>query len=232
MEPTERTEDEARVTQTNRESEAPEARGAQATRRRLLAAAEDVFATRGYHQATVDDIVRAAQSSKGAFYFHFANKEAVFLALVEAFAQSLLLDIFAAVERESGAKRRVEAALYAGVEAFAARPRLSRIFLVEAVGLNPAFEAKRREIYAAFARLIRGYLDQAVADGDLPPLDTELAAYGWLGAIGEVVVRYLDGQDAQALRKRVPELARFALRAVGWSESEIPRGIQEPSSGV
>lgn len=194
---------------------APTGRGA-ATRQRLLEAAEDVFAERGYHQTAVDDIVQAAGSSKGSFYFHFANKEAIFLALVEGFAQDLLMAVYEAVERQNGAIARVEAALRAGVEAFASRPRLARIFLVEAVGLNPEFEAKRREIYEAFAHLIRGYLDQAIADGDLPAGDSELAAHAWLGAIGEVVVHFLDSSGADALRARVPELARFALRSVGW----------------
>lgn len=187
-----------------------------ATRQRLLAAAEDVFAERGYHQTAVDHIVQAADSSKGSFYFHFANKEAIFLALVEGFAQELLMAVYEAVEREKGAIARVEAALRAGLEAFASRPRLARIFLVEAVGLNPVFETKRREIYSAFAHLIRGYLDQAIADGDLPPGDSELAAHAWLGAIGEVVVHFLDSGGAGTLRERVPELARFALRSVGW----------------
>lgn len=34
-----------------------------------------VFARRGYHEARVDDIVRAARTSHGTFYLYFANKE-------------------------------------------------------------------------------------------------------------------------------------------------------------
>lgn len=44
-----------------------------------------MFARKGYHRAIVDDIVRASGTSKGAVYHHFANKEAVFLALVDDF---------------------------------------------------------------------------------------------------------------------------------------------------
>jgi AcrR family transcriptional regulator len=45
------------------------------TRRRLSDAALRVFARRGFHQARVDDIVRAARTSHGTFYLYFANKE-------------------------------------------------------------------------------------------------------------------------------------------------------------
>lgn len=50
--------------------------------RRLLDAGISVFATRGYHSARVDDIVKAASTSHGTFYLYFANKEALFQALV------------------------------------------------------------------------------------------------------------------------------------------------------
>lgn len=51
----------------------------QVTRGRLLEAAFGVFASQGYTGATIDAIVQAAGYSKGAFYFHFASKEEVFL---------------------------------------------------------------------------------------------------------------------------------------------------------
>jgi len=56
------------------------------TRNEILAAARRVFAEQGYDGATVDDVAEAAGCSKGAYYFHFASKEEVLLALVDAWA--------------------------------------------------------------------------------------------------------------------------------------------------
>jgi AcrR family transcriptional regulator len=64
------------------------ARG-QRTMRRLLDAGIEVFATRGYHSARVDDIVKAAKTSHGTFYLYFANKEDLFQALVGDVAEQL-----------------------------------------------------------------------------------------------------------------------------------------------
>ena len=52
-------------------------------RQRLLDAALGEFRTRGYAATTVDDLCRAAGVSKGAFFHHFASKEALALAAVE-----------------------------------------------------------------------------------------------------------------------------------------------------
>lgn len=57
--------------------------------RRLLDAGASVFATRGYHSARVDDIVKAAKTSHGTFYLYFANKEDLFQALVTDVASEL-----------------------------------------------------------------------------------------------------------------------------------------------
>jgi AcrR family transcriptional regulator len=53
------------------------------TRRRLLDAAEAVFARRGFHGASVDEIAREAGATTGALYANFAGKEDLFLALFE-----------------------------------------------------------------------------------------------------------------------------------------------------
>jgi len=183
-------------------------------RERLIQAAIAVFAERGYNGTTVDDIVAAAGSSKGAFYFYFPNKEGLFLAIVEDFATSLASAIAGAVSQASGALAKVEAAIEAGVRAFGRDRALSKIMLVEAVGLNPAFENKRREIYARFAALIQSYLDRAVAEKDIPAMDTEMMAYAWLGAINEVVVHWLETGRPTELEKVVPDLARFIINGL------------------
>jgi AcrR family transcriptional regulator len=49
----------------------------------LLQAAAEVFARRGYRDASVDEIAERAGYSKGAIYFHFSGKEDLFFALLE-----------------------------------------------------------------------------------------------------------------------------------------------------
>jgi AcrR family transcriptional regulator len=49
----------------------------------VLRAAAEVFERRGYSQATIDEIARQAQATKGAVYFHFPSKAALAKAVVE-----------------------------------------------------------------------------------------------------------------------------------------------------
>ena len=55
----------------------------QQTRARLLDAAGQVFARRGFHAATVDEVADAAGYTKGAVYSNFTSKDELFLALLD-----------------------------------------------------------------------------------------------------------------------------------------------------
>ena len=63
-------------------------RPAEERRAQILEAALECFARKGFHAATMDDLVRASGLSKGSLYWHFSSKEEVFLALFEAFTQN------------------------------------------------------------------------------------------------------------------------------------------------
>src|SRR6516164_7921134 len=126
-------------------------RDKEATRQRLLDAAEQVFAEKGYHSTGVDDIIRASDSSKGGFYFHFPNKQAIFLALVDALTPKLAASIDRAIAAESDPVAQLDAALSTVLALFARHRRLSKILLVEAVGLGHGFDEKLMRTRSRFA---------------------------------------------------------------------------------
>jgi AcrR family transcriptional regulator len=59
------------------------------TRSRILESSVKLFSNRGYNKASVDDICAEAGLSKGAFYHHFESKQALFLALLDGWLQTI-----------------------------------------------------------------------------------------------------------------------------------------------
>src|SRR5205807_3440247 len=88
------------------------------TRRKILRSATQVFAAKGFHNAAVDDIVKASGTWKGAVYFYFESKEQIFLSLVEGYASTLAQEIQTAVPRARGLVAQVEAAVVTLVKSF------------------------------------------------------------------------------------------------------------------
>ena len=85
----------------------------------------------------------------------------------------------------------MQVALEAVLETFGKYRRPAKLLLVQAVGLGTVFERKRMEINDRFALLIKTYLDEAVADGSIAPVNTHIVAHAWMGAIYSVVIQWV-----------------------------------------
>ncbi len=190
---------------------------------RILDAALDVFSRKGYHDARMDEIVDKSATSKGSIYFHFPNKEQLFLALVDRFADLLERRITEAIAEEAAGMAKVQAAVEACLATFGRYRRQAKILLVQASGLGNTFEQKRLEINERFANLIASYLDEAVAVGDIAPLDTEVVSHAWMGAIYNVVIRWV--YTGEPTPDRIVEtLVPILLQSVGY--------VREPKKEV
>lgn len=193
---------------------------AEQTRERMLEAAADIFADKGYAGAAVDDIVRASDTSKGSFYFHFPNKRGIFSALLDHLTARLFARVEGAVSGEGDPIRKLDAALSAAITAFAQRKRLARLLLVEAAGLGHAMDEHLMRVHDRFIALIRRNLDAAIAEGRIAPIDTQIAATAWMGALNEVVIRWLHTNEPAHLQDALPTLRALLLMSVGIKGEE------------
>ena len=73
----------------------------EATRTRLLHAAMEVFADRGFHGASVEDICERAGFTRGAFYSNFSSKDDLVLALYEQHVHRLTERVESLADRAS-----------------------------------------------------------------------------------------------------------------------------------
>ena len=83
-------------------------------REAILAAAEEVFARRGYHGAALEDIAQAAGISKALIYEHFASKRELHASLVNAHVE----EIFQRLQASAATDRPGEERLRGGIDAF------------------------------------------------------------------------------------------------------------------
>jgi len=83
-------------------------------REALLAAAEEVFARKGYHGAALDDIAQTAGVSKALIYEHFASKRELHASLVTAHVEEIFRRLEANAQNGGSAEER----LRGGIDAF------------------------------------------------------------------------------------------------------------------
>src|SRR5437868_15540386 len=76
-------------------------------RERLVRAAINEFASRGYHRTSVEDIVRSAHTSRTAFYAFFDNREAAMYAALQAALRGLQIGRASCRERVQAVERPI-----------------------------------------------------------------------------------------------------------------------------
>ncbi|SBS70468.1 Regulatory protein TetR [uncultured Microbacterium sp.] len=196
----------------------------EATRRKLLEAAEVVFAAVGYHEASIVKITERAGIGLGTFYLYFDGKQQIFEELVVDLNRRVRHSM---AEAMAGAANRIEAER-AGFEGFfrftAAHPALYRV-VREAEFVSP------ETLRLHYTRIVEGYeagLRAAQDGGDVDDrLDPEVTAWALMGA-GELIgMRFLlwerdaDGKPPVAMPAEVIDhMMRFIDNALATRTSK------------
>ncbi|MEW1954079.1 TetR/AcrR family transcriptional regulator [Terrabacter sp. NPDC080008] len=150
----------------------------QATRDRVLEAASEVFAERGFHGATVEDICERAGFTRGAFYSNFSSKDDLVVELSRRHSEALVERIRRAGKRAHPGADELLRDVFA---ALADEPRSQERWLVltSEFTLHAIRDAGARRAWAAQQRRVRDELvavvDEAVARQGLAlPIPTEV----------------------------------------------------------
>src|SRR3954447_5434824 len=172
-----------------------------ATRERLLAAARELFAARGYAAVGTEEIVRAAGVTRGALYHQFRDKEQLFEAVFEQ-VEAEVTQRIAEGAMQGGAADPL-GALRAGARAFlavCAEPEIERILLLDAPAVL-GWERWRAIGLRYGLGLVAGTLAAGMEAGAIAPQPVTPLAHVVLGALDEgalYVARAGDGDLARA----------------------------------
>jgi AcrR family transcriptional regulator len=207
------------------------------TRAELIAAAARVFARRGFHAASLQEIAREAGYSTGAIYWHFDGKDDLFLAVYESYATTRVREweeIHASAQGDFGQRTRAYADQW--MERLAREPEfmgLSLEFLVHAwrnPELREAFGHRVASGRLALARLLEEAAEQ---DGVELPMSAERIATALreLGSgLGLAKLADPDGVDDRLFGDFV-ELFFAQLAGRGKQPSEGETGEAAPPQG-
>jgi AcrR family transcriptional regulator len=163
----------------------------------------------GYAAVTIADIVRHSKVSKRTFYEHFADKEACFLATYVAATTIVLASAAAAFEVHAAEpwEKQLEASIDAYVTALESNPALTRACLVEIHAAGPRALERRREVHAAFAKMLRDFTKRTRKKHPEVQTISEEMATAVVGGINELLV----AQVERGPRNRLPSLRTTAF---------------------
>jgi AcrR family transcriptional regulator len=166
---------------------------ASATITSLLSSAEASFLKKNYADVTMEDIAEAAGVTKGAAYHHFANKEALYVEMMQSALKEKQVLFQTAVESPGTCRERLR--------------RLTQIFLELPREKRDVMKLVRRDINIftdpVRSQLVRAYqsalpeqiesiLNDGIRDGELVPADVRLLSWMHVALVEVMLTPYAE----------------------------------------
>jgi AcrR family transcriptional regulator len=186
------------------------ARG-EATRRRLLNAAEGEFGTRGYHGASVSSITQRAEIAQGTFYLYFRSKEEMFLTLVRDIGHQLRAHSAQAIAKASNRMEAERLGLEAFMQFTTKHRGLYRI-VQESQFVDPQVF---REYYEKLAEGYAAALDKAARNGEVTKGDAATRAWSIMGIGHFLGMRWCLWQKQAPPPEILDEVMGFIAKGMG-----------------
>ncbi|MET7454542.1 TetR/AcrR family transcriptional regulator [Streptomyces sp. NPDC005574] len=134
--------------------------------RRLLVAAVEAFAERGYHATTTRDIAGRAGMSPAALYIHYKTKEELLHRISRIGHEKALEILRTAAEGEGGATERLADAVSSFVRWHAGGRTTARVVQYELDSLGPDARAEILALRRQVDAQVRGIIEDGVATGE------------------------------------------------------------------
>jgi AcrR family transcriptional regulator len=195
---------------TTPETPSKRRRSREETRQRLLDASLKIFARNGFERATVDEIVREAGFSKGAFYVHFESKEDLFWEILRQRIEVRKETLRRALEPSIGAaenQRRLLEALFDSPGGEPLGPAVYYEFMAHGMR-NEVVGARLGEFYAGWHDFILEALKLGRKRGIIrDDVDVSLQASALMATYEGAMIQSQLAPEHLRLSGRVPEFS-------------------------
>lgn len=162
-------------------------------REKVLAAAVQLFAEYGYHAAPLRDIARIAGIQAASIYYHYTNKQALLVEIMETYMRQLNTNLEHIVLQQGSVQQRLHAAIANHIRLHTTYK--SEFFIIDTEiraleGENRNHILSLRDQYEA---LIQDLLQEGMDQGVFRPSDVKVSSYAIIAMCTEVAAWFRSG---------------------------------------
>jgi len=209
-------------------------RALQWRRDQVLDAAERVFARKGFHEATMQEIAREAEYATGTLYTMFDSKDALFAAVVERRLPQIAGHLRDGMMVGTSPRQRVERLVGAFFDFFGARKHLFQIYVHVTGGFLWNVKAELgdqvHEHHVAFLEFLEGVFREGIRAGEFrSTLDPRLAAVALVGILTAAATDWITRPPEQSFEALQPAADELVSALLSPPASRAVRGARPQS---
>jgi len=196
---------------------------------RILRIAAEVFAEKGYHQASIRDISRATGVSLSGLYYYFKSKEELLFLIQEHCFQTVLSNLEVLLDEVDDPHRKLRLLVENHLRFFVNNMAEMKVLSHEADSLSGEYRRRVNDMKKGYSQVCVEILDQLrPADS---PIDTRVATFALFGMMNWIYNWYRPERDIP-VEELAADMSHLFLR--GFMEADVadlPPGAAEAAPG-
>jgi TetR/AcrR family transcriptional regulator, fatty acid metabolism regulator protein len=191
--------------------------------RRILRAAEHIFAEKGYHQATITEISKLANVAEGTVYEYFKNKEHLLFSIPDYRIKNHVRKLDDILETKTPLKM-LQHLIQDHFFLYLSHRGFLKVFLLD-IQLNRRFYSSHvYDAFRSYSSIVESILEEGKKDGTIrPEINNRVFKYFFLGAFSHMALRWLllDQESKRDIMQEITELVTLLCRSVSTEEEEM-----------
>ena len=192
-------------------------------RERILAAAERVFARRGFFASRVSEIAKDAGVADGTIYLYFKSKDDLLISLFGTRMKQVNETLRAAIATEKGSTARLRAFIKTYLQLIHDEPAAAEVLTIELRQSNKFMKEYENAEFADFLRMLGGLIAKGQEAGELDDsVPAHIAARMIFGMLDELALAWvLAKQPINATKPKKFDI----VRAADWVVALVTTGL-------
>jgi AcrR family transcriptional regulator len=188
----------------------------------ILRAAESVFARKGFHDATIEEIARESGYSVGTLYNFFKNKDDLYTRVIFSHHEEFTRRFDAVLAAGKGAIETLGGLLDLSLAHFTLHQAFVRLFFQSSEGtVIRSMPAEIRRFHLHYSESLHALFKRGVQSGELIPLDPQLLTFCYEGFIS-AMIRYWAMGDFKEPLSALSEKARHTFSTILRTQGTPP----------
>ena len=186
----------------------------------ILAAAPRVFADKGFHEATIDAVAKAANVAKGTVYLYYRSKHDLYWAALDVGIRDMLSRTKAKMDEAKSTEDKIRAFIETKIRYFDENREFFKIYYSEFgnVLTHPAESRKDfTRLYRCQARMLQEVLERGLRRKEVRCNRADSAALAIAELTRGLIIHRLLGWSKAGVEEDIRFLFEFVQKAIGRS---------------
>ncbi len=189
-------------------------------RERLIGAAVELFAEKGFFYTTTAEVSAHAGVAAGTLYLYFNSKDDLLVATLETFLDEFSLNVMPAVYSAATPAEKIQSFVTEYLRFLEERRDLAQVFFVELRQNNMALRTVAGRVWDRYHTVVRDLIKDVKREGGLRDVDVDAALAIMLGPIEFIATRWLLGYDDRTPTQHAEPLSRSLFEVAPLAKTE------------